>query len=247
MTRPADQAERLVSGLRALGGEPLSYPTIRIEEPTDLERLRRAAREVAEYDWVVFTSANGVERFLELIAADVAEWPSRTRVAAIGPATAAALESRRVRADVVPGEYVAEEVAEAVIERGDVVGRRILLPRAAGARAVLRERLEQAGALVDEVVAYESRPDTEGIKRLRAGLEQEEIDMVTFTAASTVRHYVEAAGPELGKARVAVIGPITAAAARDAGVRVDAVADEYSVEGLLRAICEYYSDLEQGT
>jgi uroporphyrinogen III methyltransferase/synthase len=150
---------------------------------------------------------------------------------------------RGLSPEVVPEEYVAEAVADALVSVGGLAGRRLLLPRAAGARRVLPERLTAAGAHVDEVIAYESKPEPEGIARLQAAIEADEVDMVTFTAASTVRHFVETAGTDLGKARVAAIGPITARAARTAGLRVDAEASEYTVEGLLQAILEYYSGL----
>jgi uroporphyrinogen III methyltransferase/synthase len=246
VTRPVAQAGRLVDGLRGLGAAPLSCPTIRIADPPDPAPLRRAVECLEEYDWVVFTSANGVERFWrELESQSRSGLPAETRLAAIGPATAETLEMRGVSPEVVPEEYVAEAVADVLIAVGGLAGRRLLLPRAAGARRVLPERLSAAGAQVDEVIAYESKPDLEGIARLRAAIDAGEVDMVTFTAASTVRHFVETAGTELGRARVAVIGPITARAARMAGLRVDTEAREYTVEGLLQAILEYYSDLQE--
>ena len=214
--------------------------------PTDPEPARRVESRIEPFDWVVFTSANGVERFWrELELQSRPGLPSETRLAAIGPATAEMLEMRGVSPEVVPEEYVAEAVADSIIAVGSLAGRRLLLPRAAGARRVLPERLSAAGARVDEVIAYESKPDLKGIARLRAAIEAGEVDMITFTAASTVRHYVETAGTELGGARVAAIGPITAQAARAAGLRVDAEAREYTVEGLLQAILEYFSDLRE--
>lgn len=246
VTRPLEQARRLVEVLRELGAEPLSCPTIRIADPADPAPLRRAVESLDEYDWVVFTSANGVERFWrELESQSGPGFPAETRLAAIGPATAEALKMRGFSPELVPEEYVAEAVADALIAVGGLAGRRLLLPRAAGARRVLPERLTAAGAHVDEVIAYEAKPDLEGIARLQAAIEAGEVDMVTFTAASTVRHFVESAGTDLGKARVAAIGPITARAARSAGLRVDAEAREYTVEGLLQAILEYYSDLQE--
>jgi uroporphyrinogen III methyltransferase/synthase len=198
------------------------------------------------YDWVVFTSANGVARFWRELAAvrQTTGIPSGQRVAAIGPATAAALEERGVRPDLVPSEYVAEAVAAALLAAGPLEGRRLLLPRAAGARQVLPAELRAAGATVDDVVAYETVGDAEGIAALRALLLAGGVDMVTFTAASTVRHYVRVAGPDLGQAGVAVIGPITAQAAREVGVRVDVEAREYTEEGLLQVICDYFSEVE---
>lgn len=242
VTRPEGQAPELMAGLRELGARPLSCPTIRIEEPADRSPVERAVRHLNDYDWVVFTSANGVARFWDELVRSGGDgsWPAGTRLAAIGPATAGALVERGVRPEVVPATYVAEAVAVTLAEL-DIAGQRVLLPRAAGARAVLPERLRAAGAQVDDVVAYVSSPEPEGIARLRSSLEQGGVDMVTFTAPSTVRHFVEATGAEMGRARVAAIGPITAENARALGVRVDIVAEDYTVHGLLRAICEFYA------
>jgi uroporphyrinogen III methyltransferase/synthase len=241
VTRPEAQAGPLVDGLRKLGAEPVSHPTIRIADPEDPEPLRRALQGLERYSWVVFTSANGVERFWQEleVSGRGGELPGGLATAAIGPATAEALERRGVQARIVPDEYVAEAVAEA-LAAGGVAGERVLLPRAAGARQVLPERLRAAGAEVDEVEAYRSLPDVQGIAALQELIRAGRVDMVTFTAASTVRCYVEEAGPDLGAARVAVIGPVTARAARAAGVRVDVEAGEYTVAGLLQAICDYY-------
>lgn len=246
VTRPVGQARALLDGLRELGAEPLSSPTIQIVDPPDPRPLRRAIAELAGYHWVVFTSANGVERFWrELEAQGMERLPPHALVAAIGPATAEALSARGCPPRVVPEEYVAEAVADALIAFGELVGRHVLLPRAAGARKVLPRQLAAAGAMVDEVVAYESRANPEGIARLRGALERGEVDMITFTAASTVRHFVAAAGGELSGAKVAVIGPITARAARSAGLRVDVEASEYTVDGLLQAISEFYRAKEE--
>lgn len=242
VTRPASQARALVDGLRELGAEPLVCPTIEIVDPPDPAPLRRAVEELDGYDWFVFTSANGVDRlWRELQVGGKDRLPAKAQVAAIGPATAEALEVRGTHPQIVPEEYVAEAVADALVAFGDLVGRRVLLPRAAGARQVLPERLRAAGAEVDEVVTYQARPDAEGIASLASALRRGDVDMITFTASSTVRHFVEeSGGTELGRARVAVIGPITARAARAAGVQVDVEAREYTVKGLLEAITVFY-------
>lgn len=249
VTRPAAQAEEFLQGLRALGAEAVSLPTIRIQEPADPEPLRRAVEGLAGFDWIVFTSANGVARFWhELEAAGTAgRWPPRLRAAAIGPATAEALRAVGVEAEMVPDEYVAEAVADALARAYDLAGQKILLPRAAEARKVLPMRLRAAGATVEEVVAYETAPDPEGIAGLRAALDRGELEMVTFTSASTVRQFVTRAGADMGSARVAVIGPITAAAARSAGLQVDVEAKDYTVEGMLTAIREFFAGSEEAS
>lgn len=223
-------------------------PTIRIAQARHDDGLRHSIRHLSEYDWLVFTSANGVRQFWDLLEEEGAgtEGLVELRVAAIGPGTAAELERHGVRPDLVPDRYVAESVAEALIARG-IRGRRILLPRAAGAREVLPERLRGAGARVDHRVAYVSEPDRDGIARLREEIAGGRLDMVTFTAASTVRFFVERAGAEAGRARVATIGPITAEAVRRAGLDVDVVASEYTIPGLVEAICDFYRKGEQGS
>ena len=247
VTRPPSQAEGFIEGLRRLGAEPLSHPSIRIEDAVDSAPLRKAVEDLDSYDWIVFTSANGVARFWRALEAVTKSrsLPEHAKVAAIGPVTAEALGAWGVHPEVVPDEYVAEAVADALVEFGELSGRRVLLPRAAGARKVLPERLAAAGAEVDEVVAYEARPNPEGVASLRSAIEGGEVDMVTFTAASTVRHFVDLAGCEMGGGRVAVIGPITADAARAVGVRVDVEAREYTVEGLLQTMCEYFTLSEE--
>lgn len=236
-----------MAGLSRLGAQPVHCPTIRITEPRDPTPFRQAVRRLDSYDWVVFTSANGVARFWHELetGGGGASLPSGMRVAAIGPATAAALERRGVRPEIVPEEYVAEAVADALTGQAAIAGCRVLLPRAAGARQVLPQRLRSAGAEVDEVIAYESRPDRDGIARLRDGLQRGAFDMITFTAASTVNHFIEVAGADPGGAHVATIGPITAAAARAAGLNVHVVAREYTEAGLLQAIVEYYANLKE--
>lgn len=246
VTRPRGQAGSLIEGLERLGAETIHCPTIRITEDEGALGLRRAISELDSFDWVVFTSANGVRIFWKALRAARAAsaLPARLRVAAIGPATGRALRERGVEPSLVPDEYVAEAVADALTRVDDLAGRRVLLPRAAGARPVLPERLRAAGARVDEVAAYESMPDEEGIERLRETVKRRRVDMITFTAASTVRCFVDVAGSDVGDARVAAIGPVTAAVARELGMRVDVEAEEYTVEGLLRAISEFYDERE---
>jgi uroporphyrinogen III methyltransferase/synthase len=244
VTRPRGQAGSLIEGLERLGAEAIHCPTIRIVEDEVAPGLRRAIGELESFDWIVFTSANGVRVFWKALRAVRARaaLPARLRVAAIGPATGRALGEHGVNPTLIPDEYVAEAVADALTGVDDLTGRRVLLPRAAGARKALPERLQTAGARVDEVAVYESLPDEEGIERLRGAVERGGVDMITFTSASTVRCFVDAAGPDVGEARIAAIGPITAAVARELGMLVDVEAEEYTVEGLLRAISQFYGE-----
>lgn len=266
VTRPPGQADSMARRLRELGAEPVACPTIRIVPPEDPAPLRRAARDVGEYAWILFTSVNGVDRFASALGREGKEpgatLPSGARIAAIGPSTAEKVEERfGAEPDVVPEEYRAEALVLAVRRRaaqeevppatarsaaGDVAeedggreleGDRILLPRAAEAREVLPERLEAAGADVDEVAAYRAVPPDEGdLSAVREQLRAGEIDWLTFTASSTVRNFVSALGTDVGGARVAAIGPITAGTARELGLTVDVVAEEYTVPGLIEAL-----------
>jgi uroporphyrinogen III methyltransferase/synthase len=242
VTRPRAQAADFVEWLEAQGAEAVLFPAIRIVPPEDPAPLRRAAAGVGSYDWIVFTSANGVERFWEEMAAQGIDPRALAgaRLAAIGPATAAALAARGARADAVPESYVGEAVADALGATGPLRGARVLLPRAAGARAVLPERLVELGATVDDIESYRSVPDREGAVELRRRLDARQIDAVTFTSSSTVRNFVEAVGVELGGAAVACIGPVTAETARTLGLRPDVVAPEHTVAGLESALLAFF-------
>jgi uroporphyrinogen-III synthase len=269
VTRPAHQAVELCERLAALGAEPISFPVIAIAPPEPGAALDRAIARLNDYQWVIFTSVNGVacfwERYVAVASADCdagadetpqvpgtsevpGTWgaifrtdtpptdalrlPPSCRVAAIGPATAAALQQRGVRVDLTPGEYRAEAILDAI---GDVAGQRILLPRADIARPDLALGLAARGAAVDEVVAYRTIlaiPSQAVFESLRAG-----VDVITFTSSSTVRNFVAlTAGMGYGDPLIACIGPVTAAAARDLGLRVDVTAEEYTIEGLVEAL-----------
>jgi uroporphyrinogen III methyltransferase / synthase len=243
VTRPRAQAAEFVNTLEKHGAEVVEFPTIRITDPENPEDLRAAVRGVDGFDWIVFTSVNGVERFWRELRRSGRETESIARISlcAIGPATAAAIEREGGVAELMPEEYVAEAVVEALSARGELQGSRILLPRAAEARPVLPDTLRERGAEVVEVAAYQSVPDAAEADRVRALLDSRQVDLITFTASSTVRNFVAAVGIEIGGALVASIGPITSATARDAGLPVQIEAAEYTVPGLMAAITRYYA------
>jgi uroporphyrinogen-III synthase len=227
ITRPREKAEGLAERLRALGALPIVFPTIRLE-PADPGPMDAAAREIDSFDWVIFTSRQGVESFVERLVA-VGRRPAdlnARKVAAIGPATADALRAHGIAPALVPAEYVAEAI---LAEIGDVKGSRMLLPRADIARAALADGLTERGAQVVEIAAYR----TVGTGAKPPALDG--VDAVTFTSSSTVRYFVDS-GAALGSARVVCIGPVTAGTARELGITVHAVAEEYTEDGLILAL-----------
>lgn len=243
ITRARAQAAEFVRSLESLGAEVIAFPTIRIVDPTDPEPLRRAVREVERFDWALFTSVNGVERFWAALRAAGRDTRALGGVSlcAIGPATAAALEAEGARADLVPPEYVAESVVEALAAEGALGGKRILLPRAEVARSTLPVELRARGAELVEVAAYRTVPDDGEAPRLRGLLERGEVDLITFTASSTVRNFVDLVGGDVGRAGIACIGPITAGTARELGLPVHIEAEAYTIPGLIDAIVKHVS------
>ncbi len=248
VTRAREQAGDLAQALTALGADVVTAPTIRIEPLADLAPLRAALADLTRYQWIVFTSQNTVR----VVCDRLPEWGvspqalTRIPVAAIGPATAEALAQRGVTATLVPPRFVAEAVVEEMVRRGDVGGKRILLPRALEARDALPEGLRARGAVVDVIPVYRTVGEGGGDgSALAAEIMAGRIDVVTFTSSSTVRHFVDLVGPEAarsGRYAAAVIGPVTAETARalGAGGRV-LEAEEYTVPGLVSALVRHFS------
>jgi len=228
VTRADEQSAALAHALEEHGAAVVVCPVIVIEPiEVDADRLR-----LDRYDWLVLTSANGVDRLFQVTPR--AALPTHIKVAAIGPQTAARLADHGVRAALVPERYVAEELADALTQAIEP-GARVLLARAEGSRQVLPQRLREHGAQVDVVDTYRALPPAGLRQRLAKRLPG--IDMVTFTSSSTVRHFVDALRAPLPSAiQVACIGPITAQTASDLGLRVDIIAQEYTTRGLVEAI-----------
>jgi uroporphyrinogen-III synthase len=228
ITRPQADAERLAERLRGLGATPVVAPAIEIEF-TDPAALDAALTTIHDYHWIVFTSRNGVEAVFRRLPKGALQPDTghpTPRIAAIGPATAQALKKRGAHPDLVPEQYIAEAVLAAL---GDVRGLKILLPRADIARKALPDGLRAGGAIVHEIAAYRTRttePAPASIDRA---------DAVTFTSSSTVRGFLEN-GPVPQGAKIVCIGPITAQTAREYGLDIAAVADEYTEDGLIAAL-----------
>jgi uroporphyrinogen III methyltransferase/synthase len=238
VTRDWRQSRELAEPLEALGAEVIALPAIEIQPPADPEPLRRALEQLDRYDWVIFTSVNGVRRFASELD-DIRKL--RAKVAAIGPATRAALAELRVNADLVPEQYVAESLLAAFAGH-DLRGQRVLLPRAAVARDLVPVELAKRGAQVDVVEAYRTVAP-EGLADRAAAVLARKPHWVTFTSSSTVKNL--AAVADLAGVRVASIGPVTSAAARQAGLRVDAEAAPHTMSGLVEAILRASSRMLQ--
>lgn len=233
VTRAEEQATGLVALLEDLGATTLQLPTIRILGPADGgEGMRAAAEHVGDYEWVVFTSVNTVERFVPLLGRPPAA--GTARVAAIGAGTAAALAGAGLVVDLVPERFVAESLLEAFPEPSG--RRRVLVPRAAAAREVLPEGLRAAGWVVDVVEAYRTEPARPPAKSLAAAASA---DAIVFASASSVRSYLDAAGIDAVPSVVACIGPVTAAAAMEGGLEVDVVPEVHTMEGLAAALAAH--------
>jgi len=236
VTRAAEQAGALSSTLTALGAAVIELPTIEIRPPSDPAPLNRAIAELETYDWLIFTSANGVRFFREALDSSPRDLRAiRARICAIGPATREAIEALHLKVDLIGKEYAAEGLLEAFAAH-ELAGARILLPRAAVARDLVPVELTKRGAHVDVVEAYRTVAPESLADRIAAAFTRRP-DAVTFTSSSTVQNFVAAAGHSLlqGVATVS-IGPITSRTARDLGIEVAAEAQPYTVEGLVAAI-----------
>lgn len=237
VTRSADKADTLTQPLAALGAEVIAMPATRVEL-LDTGPVLDVLRNLSRYQWLVFTSQNAVTFFWQLLgqAGRDARAIAGLRVAAVGPATASALRALGVEVAVTPRRFVAEGLLEALRARDDVKGSRVLYLVARGAREVLPVGLRELGASVDVTPLYRSVPDVQGAAALRERLQRGEVDLVTFTAGSTVRAFVDAVGADaVARAGIVSIGPITSAAVRDLGLEVRAEAAPSTMAGLIQA------------
>jgi uroporphyrinogen-III synthase len=240
--RARHQASALSGELRRLGATVIEIPFIEIRKPRSFKPLDSALKNLAEYDWLILTSVNGVEAMwkrrhaLRLSDKDL----KHLRFAAIGPSTKRAIEEHGVKVDVVPKEYVAESVVRSLQRR--VKGKRALLVRAKVARDVIPRELRKAGAQVDVVEAYETVVPRASGRRLRSVMRnpRQRPHVVTFTSSSTVRNFVALVGSRrditLDGIRMASIGPVTSSTLREVGLRADIAAKEFTIPGLVRAV-----------
>jgi uroporphyrinogen III methyltransferase/synthase len=250
VTRSREQAAELVDMLEERGADAIETPTIRIAPPEDTEALERACADAGAYDWIVFTSANAVDAFIGrlLQRGDIRDLKG-VRICAIGASTAQRLTRYGLRADLVPDESRAEGVFEALRAAGPLSGKRFLLPRSDIAREVLPDQLRDAEAVVSEVIAYRTivaGGERDGDHDIYRMLLERQIDAVTFTSASTVRSFARILGEEqaadlLNTTVVAAIGPVTAEAAQQLGIRTTVMPKKYTIPDLVDALVEHFS------
>jgi uroporphyrinogen III methyltransferase/synthase len=238
VTRARGQAEALTERLRGLGAEVMELPTIEIRPAADYGPLDRAIASLSCFDWLLFTSVNGVRFFLERLDRSGSDLRSlRAKICAIGPATRAAVEALHLKVDLMGKEYVAESLLEAFTAH-DLRGKRLLLPRAAVARDVLPVELARRGAEVDVVEAYRTMvPSETAAEAHNLFSKARKPDCITFTSSSTLRNFVSAAGADVLKGvRVASIGPVTSQTARELGIDIAAEAQPFTMDGLVAAV-----------
>jgi uroporphyrinogen III methyltransferase/synthase len=246
ITRAREQSVEFSTKLRNLGAGVIEFPTIEIIPPSSWEGLDRAINQLKSYDWIIFTSANGVIFFWDRLKEKGKNHSllSSLKVCAIGPATADQLKKKGARVEYIPKEFVAEAILKG-FEKTDIRGKNILIVRAKKARDVLPRGLRRMGAEVDVAEAYRTVKPKEGARRLKKVLTEKKIDAITFTSSSTVNHFAKLLkGLDLKKlfkdVAIACIGPITARTAKGWGMKVHIQPKEYTVPALAQAIAEYF-------
>jgi uroporphyrinogen III methyltransferase/synthase len=242
VTRTRSQAGVLSEQLRALGGDVIELPTIRIEPPGDLRAFAELVQDAHAYDWIVFTNPNGVTAFFDLFYKlyDDAREIGGARFAAIGPATAQRIKDFHLKVDLQPEEFVAESIVREFRKQGGVENLRILLARAEKARDLLPKELSALGAIVDEGFAYRTVPETRDDTGARRRLLEEGAHLITFTSSSTVENFLALGLPWPAGMKVASIGPVTSKTVRDRGLEVAVEARRHDIPGLVNAVRKFF-------
>ncbi|HBN26899.1 MAG TPA: uroporphyrinogen-III C-methyltransferase [Desulfobacteraceae bacterium] len=248
VTRARKQASDLVKLLSDLGADCIEFPVIRVDPPDDLKPLDLAIKNLPDYEWLIFTSVNGIEFFFERLfnkAGKDVRALNHIRTAVIGTATEKKLLEFGLKSDIIPQSFKAESVVEAFAKK-NIKGKKVLLPRAQKGRSVLPVELTRMGAVVDDVAVYSTKPEGTNSEHVMDLLSLGEIDLITFTSSSTVHNFFNMLPPEkckmfMEKMETACIGPITAETARKTGFNVNLMADSYTITGLCDAILKYYA------
>lgn len=247
VTRAREQASDLLVRLNQLGAECIECPTIKVVPPEDPHLIKHAIEQIGSYSWIIFTSVNGVKFFFNALFElnlDVRVL-GHLKTASIGPATAAALLNFGIKSDIIPESYQAESIIDA-FRHHKMDGVKVLLPRAADARMILPVELRKMGAEVEEVKTYRTEIVQNSAETLLKSLEEQTVDLITFTSSSTVTNFKNLI-PEkrfldlMRGVTIACIGPVTADTARNAGLDVHIVSDTFTIPGLCEAIKNYYT------
>jgi uroporphyrinogen III methyltransferase / synthase len=238
VTRTREQASALAEKLSDMGAEAIEFPTIVIKKKGDLSKLAKAIDNLNQYEWLIFTSQNAVDIFFDAVRekAKDARCLSGLKIAAIGPATAKKLAAYFIVPDLVPSEYIAEEIINAMKQIG-IKDKRILLPCAAEARPALKDGLTDLGAKVDRIELYDTMIPNDIPEDALSDIAL--ADMITFTSSSTVKNFFKIV--KNTKAKLACIGPVTADALKSLGHSPDIIASEYTIDGLVEAIVKFYT------
>jgi uroporphyrinogen III methyltransferase/synthase len=249
VTRAKEQAPEFMDLLSSYGAEAISFPTLQLAPPPSWAEMDAAIERIERYDWIIFTSVNGVQSFRKRLATLRKDLRLLKGISlcAIGPQTAAEVEAWGLQVDLVPSEFKAEGVLQALEGRG-IAGKRFLIPRAKEAREILPEEIQKKGGKVDVVPVYQSvRPDHDRAS-LETLLRGKKVDVITFASSSTLRNFMEILGPQrrswLAGSAIACIGPITAETAREFGLKVDVIPGEYTLPALAESIVDYFRKKE---
>lgn len=243
VTRAREQASELSKLLRGYGAVVVEFPVIKIVPPLNFKELDKAISQLDTYNWIVFTSTNGVKYFFDRLrekGKDVRELKG-IQIAAIGPETKKMLEKLELNVDCQPEKEFTQEGLIECFEKWEMEGKRILVPRSEQARKVLIKGLKEMDTQVDEVTAYRTVREDTDVAYLKELFAQSEIDIITFTSSSTVTNFCsifndEELGSLLNKVKIASIGPITTKKAQALGLKVDITAKEYTIRGLVKEI-----------
>ncbi len=241
VTRTREQAGELSKALRDLGADVIELPTIRIEPPEDRQEFAELVTHAHEYNWLVFTSPNGVEHFFNAFfkAYEDARSLGNPRIAAIGAGTAAKIREYRFAVDLIPERFVAEGLIDA-FKKEDIENLTMLWVKAAETRDIVGEGLTKLGAIVDECIAYRTVPETQDPTGARARLEEEGADLITFTSSSTVDHFFDLGIEWPENCGAASIGPVTSETLRKKGQKPAFEAPQHDIPGLVKAILKHF-------
>jgi uroporphyrinogen III methyltransferase / synthase len=249
ITRSREQSRKMAEAIREQAGEAVLFPTISFMPPSDYAPLDEAIQSIETYDWVIFTSVNGVERFFQRFfeVQDDIRKMAGPRIGAIGPVTAAEIRKRGLKVNLLAKEFIAEGVLE-LLSQEEVKGKRFLIPRAEKAREILPEGLLKMGGIVDVVAVYKTGfPEKADIAEIKLMLNEKKLSAVTFTSSSTVTHFVEMMDDDnlaalLDGVTIASIGPVTSATVKECGIPVHVEATTYTIDGLLKALAGYFDE-----